>query len=56
MSRKLPYLSVNLCKISPCHSMLAFTMDTTGTERYTGYLEDSAHIRAIGLALEPLVR
>ncbi|KAJ1480603.1 hypothetical protein T484DRAFT_1810170 [Baffinella frigidus] len=40
MSRTLPYLSVTLCKISPCHSMLAYTMDTTNTERYTGVVKD----------------
>ena len=36
MSRTVPHLSVWICKISPCHTMLAYAVDTTGDERYTG--------------------
>ena len=40
MAAHLPYLMVPQCKISPCHTMLAYTADTTGDERYTGFVKD----------------
>jgi hypothetical protein len=40
LARNKPYLSVPQCKFSLCHSMLAFTADTTGAERYNGYIKD----------------
>jgi oligopeptidase B len=40
LARNKPYLSVPQCKFSLCHTMLAFTADTTGAERYTGYVKD----------------
>jgi len=42
MASRLPYLMVPQCKISPCHTMLAYTADTTGTERYAGFVKDLA--------------
>lgn len=40
MSSRLPYLMVPQCKISPCHTKLAYTADTSGNERYTGFIKD----------------
>ena len=40
MAQRLPYLVVPQCKISPCHTKLAYTADTTGSERYTGFIKD----------------
>ena len=40
MASRLPYLMVPQCKISPCRSKLAYTADTTGDERYTGFIKD----------------
>jgi oligopeptidase B len=42
MASRLPYLMVPQCKISPCHTMLAYTADTTGSERYDGFVKDLA--------------
>ncbi|EKX54968.1 hypothetical protein GUITHDRAFT_131936 [Guillardia theta CCMP2712] len=40
ISRNVPYLSVPICKVSPCHRYLAYTADMTGNERYLGFVKD----------------
>ena len=40
LASRVPYLMVPQCKISPCHTKLAYTADTTGDERYTGFIKD----------------
>ena len=36
MAESENYLDVPLCKLSPCHTMVAYTADTKGLETYTG--------------------
>jgi oligopeptidase B len=40
LARNKPYLAVPQVKISPCHNMIAYTADTTGAERYDGFIKD----------------
>jgi len=40
LSQKYSYFDVTQCKLSPCHSMVAYTADTTGEELYTGFVRD----------------
>lgn len=36
LAKNEKYLTIPICKLSPCHKMVAYTADTTGMERYSG--------------------
>ena len=40
LARNKPYLAVPQVKISPCHSMIAYTADFSGAERYDGFVKE----------------
>lgn len=41
------FLNIPICKLSPCHTMIAYTADTTGSERFTGFIRDIVSQRVV---------